>query len=1356
MSSCMFLDVLVFFVINTTLVVGLLFKGDCSSWCQNALVLVNWEKYTLAREIADLKLPPLFPPYQKMPAPIRLRELIRTIRTARTQAEEREMIQKECAAIRSNFREEDNTYRCRNVAKLLYMHMLGYPAHFGQLECLKLIASQKFTDKRIGYLGAMLLLDERQDVHLLMTNCIKNDLNHSTQYVQGLALCTLGCMGSSEMCRDLAGEVEKLLKTSNSYLRKKAALCAVHVIRKVPELMEMFLPATKNLLNEKNHGVLHTSVVLLTEMCERSPDMLAHFRKNEKLVPQLVRILKNLIMSGYSPEHDVSGISDPFLQVRILRLLRILGKHDDDSSEAMNDILAQLCNSFRAGEGYLDAILFGKVKINKRIFHTLTIMDLNDILEGLSADKDNLEVFRLNTGQVSTTDNTTINLKEKCGTIFSKLHRQMKALRTNIWHLKLFKAYKIKDITPRGLRIKLQPLVANIDNELRQDWATAQHQASMLFVDSLSKYYERNIETLTTELQMTCLEAETFSSTDYYQDHLSQLAKELTNIEQDLKKRKIHKFNRDLGDYEKGKPFVTSKNVRFSESTHKPPRGKKRPRPILKKHDSRHSLTSDDDFSSTTEDESNSQRSIGFRFGKSTFVPPMDKYVSIFKDCVMKDLHFSKDPEGCRNNLNRQECEALKQLQQNRNIVITSADKGGGIVVMDYLKYKAEALKQLSQTQFYLKMVVDPTPNFKTDIDSFIDLAVEEDIITPQVANQLKVSEPMPQYLYLIPKTHKDLMNPPVIMAESACHEVQSAKKAKKSSCESAAVQSPPDVSFENVMWIFWILITLNSLYVCELIDVELRSLSGRLAPLYLIMFCNFFFLQVLAINILGRFLLNNDKNIRYVALTSLLKTVQTDHNAVQRHRSTIVDCLKDLDVSIKRRAMELSFALVNGNNIRGMMKELLYFLDSCDPEFKADCASGIFLAAEKYAPSKRWHIDTIMRVLTTAGSYVRDDSVPNLIQLITNSVEMHAYTVQRLYRATQEDISQQPLVQVASWCMGEYGELLVSGQCEEDEPIQVTEDEVLDILESILISNMSVSVTRGYALTAIMKLSTRFNSTLNRIKKIVSVYGSSIDVELQQRAVEYNALFKRYDHMRSALLERMPVMEKTTANGPTDIIQTNGEVEPGLLEARPTPSVPQPVSQANDLLDLLGGNDVTPVIQTAVVTKPASAGGELLDLLGDLNLSGVPAPTAMPSVTQHFILDDGIASQPLFNDIATGIPTMTAYNKNGLKIDFSFERSNTNPNITVITMAAFNTTEADMTDFVFQAAVPKTFQLQLLSPSSNVVPALNTGSITQVIKVLNPHKQQLRMRIKLTYNHKGAAVQDLAEVNNFPAQSWQ
>lgn len=48
------------------------------------------------------------------------------------------------------------------------------------------------------------------------------------------------------------------------------------------------------------------------------------------------------------------------------------------------------------------------------------------------------------------------------------------------------------------------------------------------------------------------------------------------------------------------------------------------------------------------------------------------------------------------------------------------------------------------------------------------------------------------------------------------------------------------------------------------------------------------------------------------------------------------------------------------------------------------------------------------------------------------------------------------------------------------------------------------------------------------------------------------------------------------------------------------------------------------------------------------------------------------------------------AYNKNGLKIEFTFERANPNPNVAIITIHASNTTEADMTDFVFQAAVPK------------------------------------------------------------------
>ena len=51
------------------------------------------------------------------------------------------------------------------------------------MECLKLIAGGKFPEKRIGYLGLMLLLTEEAEVLMLVTNSLKVDLNHQNQYV---------------------------------------------------------------------------------------------------------------------------------------------------------------------------------------------------------------------------------------------------------------------------------------------------------------------------------------------------------------------------------------------------------------------------------------------------------------------------------------------------------------------------------------------------------------------------------------------------------------------------------------------------------------------------------------------------------------------------------------------------------------------------------------------------------------------------------------------------------------------------------------------------------------------------------------------------------------------------------------------------------------------------------------------------------------------------------------------------------------------------------------------------------------------------------------------------------------------
>ena len=208
--------------------------------------------------------------------------------------------------------------------------------------------------------------------------------------------------------------------------------------------------------------------------------------------------------------------------------------------------------------------------------------------------------------------------------------------------------------------------------------------------------------------------------------------------------------------------------------------------------------------------------------------------------------------------------------------------------------------------------------------------------------------------------------------------------------------------------------------------------------------------------------------------------------------------------MSIKRRALELSFALINGSNIRTMMKELLAFLEKTDPEFKAQCSSGIVAAAERFSPNRRWHVDTLLRVLIAAGNFLRDDVVSNTIQIIAESSSLQGYAVGQLWRAVssspgslQHDgqpgdlylqlaslpISErQPLAQVAAWCLGEYGDSLIAGltnASENEEPVTSGENDVVDFMQSILISAQSNINTKQYAITALTKLSTRFTTSV-------------------------------------------------------------------------------------------------------------------------------------------------------------------------------------------------------------------------------------------------------------------------------------
>ncbi|KAG1186793.1 hypothetical protein G6F46_002078 [Rhizopus delemar] len=128
----------------------------------------------------------------------------------------------------------------------------------------------------------------------------------------------MGNISSSEMARDLCSEVEKLMESPNIYIRKKD-------------------------------------------------------------VSLLVRHLKNLTSTGFSPEHDVSGITDPFLQVKILCLLRILANGNREASEAMNDILAQVATNTENAENVGNSILYETVLTITNIEMSIETQAVQDI-----------------------------------------------------------------------------------------------------------------------------------------------------------------------------------------------------------------------------------------------------------------------------------------------------------------------------------------------------------------------------------------------------------------------------------------------------------------------------------------------------------------------------------------------------------------------------------------------------------------------------------------------------------------------------------------------------------------------------------------------------------------------------------------------------------------------------------------------------------------------------------------------------------------------------------------------------------------------------------------------------------------
>ena len=264
---------------------------------------------------------------------LQLSSLIHQIRAAQSIDEERHVISTELANIRTYIRECDPEMRPRVIAKLVYLNMIGETTSWGQMETLNLMADERFSFKRIGYLGAGLLLDETADITVLLTHTIQKDLQSKHRFVVALALALLANIGSTELCRSLAADVQKVLAIDDPFLRKRAAMAVIRIVKKLPEFTETFQPHVHLLLNDPSHSVVLSGIGMVVEMLKAQPELASTWAK---FTPAFVKILRSLIASSRSSDEA----SDPFLQVKVLEILALLRCPSDDLDEVLASIVS--------------------------------------------------------------------------------------------------------------------------------------------------------------------------------------------------------------------------------------------------------------------------------------------------------------------------------------------------------------------------------------------------------------------------------------------------------------------------------------------------------------------------------------------------------------------------------------------------------------------------------------------------------------------------------------------------------------------------------------------------------------------------------------------------------------------------------------------------------------------------------------------------------------------------------------------------------------------------------------------------------------------------------------------------------
>ena len=273
----------------------------------------------------------------------------------------------------------------------------------------------------------------------------------------------------------------------------------------------------------------------------------------------------------------------------------------------------------------------------------------------------------------------------------------------------------------------------------------------------------------------------------------------------------------------------------------------------------------------------------------------------------------------------------------------------------------------------------------------------------------------------------------------------------------------------------------------------------------------------------LGKFIQSRETNVRYLGLDAMTHFAARAEtlDPIKKHQNIILGSLRDRDISVRRKGLDLLYSMCDTTNARPIVNELLKYLQSADYAIREEMVLKVAILAEKYATDAQWYIDISLKLLAMAGDHVSEEVWQRVVQIVTNNEELQAYAAQHLLEYLKGNCHDS-LVKTGSYILGEFGHLIADNKG--SSPI-----EQFLALQSKMLS--CSDNTRAMILSSFVKFVNLFPEIKPQLQHVFRLYSHSPDPELQQRAFEYLSLatLPTDDLLRTVCDEMPPFSERAS-----------------------------------------------------------------------------------------------------------------------------------------------------------------------------------------------------------------------------------